>query len=60
MHVRKCYVMAHNFDTPPHPRLPKKQFPYASPSSPNGPCKPFSLLLFLYIMFYKIVSMATF
>jgi hypothetical protein len=58
MHVRKCYVMAHDFDTPPGP--PKTQFPYAPPSSPNGPCKPFSFLLFLYIMFYKIVSMTTF
>jgi hypothetical protein len=58
MHVRKCYVMAPDFDTPPRPQ--KKQFPYASPASPNGPCKPFSLLLFLYIMFCKIVSMATF
>jgi hypothetical protein len=60
MHVRKCYVMAHDFDTPPPPAPPEKQFPYAPPSFPNGPCKPFSFLLFLYITFYKIVSMATF
>jgi hypothetical protein len=58
MHVRKCCVMAHDFDTPRGP--PKKQFPYAPPSSPNGPSKPFSFLLFLHIMFCKIVSMATF
>ncbi len=59
MHVRKCCVMAHDFDTPP-PAPPKKQFPYAPPSPPNGLWKPFSFLLFLYKTFYKIMSMATF
>jgi hypothetical protein len=38
MHVLKCYVMAHDFETldpPPPPH--KKQFPYAFLTSPDGP-----------------------